>query len=229
MVDDDVTMHDILHEYYKDSALIEIKYDFTDSKEFMETAPHIDFDMCFLDICMPNMDGIVVAQLLRHKPFIFITGSEDRLKDALGLEPIDIVTKPFNKVRLDHAIEKAYNMIAGKIDYAVFSVAECQRKVKIQLSDILYASTDDIDPRHKPIVLRDGKKFTLMNCSMEQLISFAPHLMQVNKKELVSIDMVNEIAYDLVSVNSGAPLSIPRELTLSRAFKEQVSKRIFFV
>jgi two-component system LytT family response regulator len=228
VVDDDDAMHDILHDYYNDSGLIEIKFDFTDSRKFMEAAPSLDFDLCLLDITMPGADGLLIAQLLKNKPFIFITGSDDKLKAALGLEPMDIVTKPFNKTRLDHAIEKAHKMIVENNQYALFSVAECNRKVSIHLPDILFVGTDEYDPRHKPIILKGGVKYTIMDCSLEELLSLTNHLVQVNRRELISLEVINEVEHDLISVKNTCPDIMPKEVTLSRAYKKTVSKRIFF-
>jgi DNA-binding LytR/AlgR family response regulator len=228
VVDDDDAMHDILHDYYNDSELIDIRFDFMDSRKFIEAAPSLDFDLCFLDIMMPGADGLLIAQLLKNKPFIFITGSEDKLKAALGLEPMDIVTKPFNKSRLDHAIERAHKMIHEKIEYGVFSVAESNRKVKIHLPDILFVNTDEYDPRHKPIVLADGTRYTIMDCSLEEMLSLTNHLIQINRRELIALEAINEMQHDLISIKNTCPNYIPRELTLSRAYKKGVSKRIFF-
>jgi DNA-binding LytR/AlgR family response regulator len=228
VVDDDDSMHEILHAYYDDSELIELKFDFTDSRKFMEAAPSLDFDLCFLDIMMPGMDGLLVAQLLKNKPFIFITGSEDKLKAALGLEPMDIVTKPFNKTRLDHAIERAHKMIIGNAQYALFSVAESQRKVSVHLPDILFVGTDEYDPRHKPIILKGGIKYTIMDCSLEKLLSITSHLVQVNRRELVALETINEMQHDVISIKNTFPDTIPREITLSRAYKQTVSKKIFY-
>jgi len=228
VVDDDEAMHDILQDFYRDSEIVEIKYNYTDSRKFLEAAPVIDFDLCFLDISMPNIDGLVLAQLIKNKPFIFITGSEDKLKTALGLEPIDIVTKPFNKERLDHAIDKAYKLIGEKIEHGLFCVAESEKKVKIYLPDIVFADTDEVDPRHKMIVLKGGIKYTLMDCSMEELMSYAPQLMQVNRRQLIAMDYIKEMQHDLVSIKDATLLHMPEEITLSRAYKKEIQKRIFY-
>jgi DNA-binding response OmpR family regulator len=64
------------------------------------------FDLCILDVMMPNMDGFTLAQHLRkEKPdtsFLFLTArslKDDKLKGfALGAE--DYVTKPFDEEEL---------------------------------------------------------------------------------------------------------------------------------
>ena len=228
LVDDDPCMHDILTDLYLESEQVTIKYHFTDPKEFIKQAPMLDFDLCLLDISMPQTDGLTVAQLLKNKSYIFITGSEDRLKDALGLESIDVVTKPFNKERLDRALDKAIKLIGDKIEYALFNVAECKRKISIHLPDILFVSTDDIDPRNKQVVLKNLLKYTLMDCSLEEILKLALHLVQVNRRELIALDNINEVAHDIVSVKSTAATDVPKELTLGSAYKNTISKRVFF-
>jgi DNA-binding LytR/AlgR family response regulator len=228
VVDDDDSMHDILHDLYSDSGMIEIKYNYTDARKFLEEVPGLIFDLCFLDVSMPNLDGITLGQLLKNKPLIFITGSEDRLKDALSLAPIDVVTKPFTKMRLDQAVEKAYKLMVKKMEHGVFSVAESLRKVNINLADIVFADTDEIDPRNKPVVLRDGTRYTLMDCNMEDLLSMAPQLIQVNRRQLVALDSIGNLQHDVIGVKDAKALNLPGEITLGRKYNSDVKKRMFF-
>jgi len=59
-------------------------------------------------------------------------------------------------------------------------------------------------------------------------VSFRPADIQVNKRELVSIEIINEVQYDIVSVKRELAPLMPQEITLSRAYKDQVAKRMFF-
>jgi DNA-binding LytR/AlgR family response regulator len=228
VVDDDETLHDILLDLYSDSDIIDIKYNYTEPRKFIKDAPNLNFDLCFIDITMPELDGLTLAQMVKKKPFIFITGSEDRLKEALGLLPIDVVTKPFNKERLDHAVEKAYKLINEKVERAFFNVAESKIKINIYLPDIVFVDTDDIDPRNKPVVMKDGEKYTFMNYTLDTLLSFAPQLVQVNRKQLISIDYIKGIKNDMLDVKDGKSLGMSSQLTLSRTYKNDVMKRIFY-
>lgn len=64
------------------------------------------YDLCILDIMMPNLDGFNLAKHIRrintHIPFLFLTAKlrkEDKLKGyALGAE--DYITKPFDEEEL---------------------------------------------------------------------------------------------------------------------------------
>lgn len=228
VVDDDPIIHDTLHEFYQGSALAEIKYDFTNPQKFMDAAPGLDFDLCLLDIRMPVMNGLVVAQMLNSKPVIFLTGSDDMLKDALQLSPIDVITKPFVKVRLDCALEKAAKLIAENIEYAVFSVAESSKKVKIYLPDIVFVSVDDIDARNKIVILKGGTKYTLMDYSLDEIKSLAQQLIQINRHTLVSLNCIHEMSYDKVTLHDADDSGLPPEATLTRTHKEELSRRMFY-
>jgi two-component system LytT family response regulator len=228
VVDDCLFIHDDLKEFYCNSSLVEIKYNYTNSADFIKTVHTIEFDLCILDINMPGLNGISVAQMLGQKPFIFLTASEDRLSEALQLNPIDVVTKPFLKKRLDQALEKATKLLLEKVEYAFFNVAENKHKVKIRLADILFVLVDDIDPRNKQITMKGDVNYTLMGYSFNELKSFAPHLLQVNRQNMVAIECIHAIGYDVVKINRALCSKLPEEVTLSASFKEEVSKRVFY-
>jgi two-component system LytT family response regulator len=228
VVDDDLHIHDDLKEYYIDSPTVEIKYNFRSSNEFIKTLYTLDFDLCILDINMPGLNGISVAQLIGKKPVIFLTASEDKLAEALGLNPIDVVTKPFLKKRLDQALEKAARLILSQVEYALFNVAECRKKVKIQLADILFVNVDEVDPRNKQVILKGGIRFTFMDYTFNELKVRAPQLIQVNRSNMVAIDCINSVGHDSVVLNTEICKELPAEVTLSTTFKEELSKKIFF-
>jgi two-component system LytT family response regulator len=228
-VDDDPNIHATLKQMCKESPLVEIAYTYSDPEKFLSDAPTLDFDLCMLDIQMPGMEGITVAQLLNKKPVIFITGADDRFRDALNLSPVDIVPKPILKDRLFRAIEKAYNMIVEKREYELFNVAESNKKVKIRLQDILFVSTDDIDPRHKQVWLKNGETYTLMNYKLDELAEHSPTLVQVNRGELISLEAVHEVERDLITLKGiKAENGKPKQVTLSPNFKKKFMDRMFY-
>jgi DNA-binding response OmpR family regulator len=69
------------------------------------------FELCILDVMMPQMDGFALAELIRKRnssvPIIFLTAkslNEDRIKGfRAGCD--DYITKPFNSEELGLRIE----------------------------------------------------------------------------------------------------------------------------
>lgn len=228
-VDDDNNTLSTLNQMCKESALVELVSTFTNPDEFLSKAPSLDFDLCMLDIEMPQMEGIVLAQLLKNKPVIFITGSDHKFREALNISPIDIVPKPILKDRLFKAFEKAFSLLAKKKEFELFNVAESAKKMKIRLPDIMLVTTDEVDPRHKVAWMRNGDKYTLMNCKLEHLVDNSPALIQVNKSEAVSLDAVHEVEHDLITLKGIVTKdNRPMQVTLSRVFQAKFKERMFY-
>jgi len=200
VLDDDEFSVAILEDTCKKSKWVKIVRSFNSPKDFLDAMHEIEFDLCLLDIEMPGINGLKVAKIIGNKPIIFITGQYDKLKDALDISPVDIVTKPFKRKRLEKAFEKASIHIdkTGLVEYALFKVAESNDKVKIYFSDILYVKPDTVDPRNKQLYMANGVSYTLMNYTFEHLLSICPVLVMVNRAELVSARAVHTVRHNIV-------------------------------
>lgn len=82
-----------------------------DGKEALATVRAQDFDLCILDVMLPEVDGFTVAQEIRNKnphvPILFLTAKslkEDRIH-GLKLGGDDYITKPFSIEELILKIE----------------------------------------------------------------------------------------------------------------------------
>lgn len=74
----------------------------TDGKSALETAKSGSFDLCILDVMLPEMDGFTLAEEIRRFnaeiPIIFLSAKslkEDKIK-GLRLGGDDYITKPFS-------------------------------------------------------------------------------------------------------------------------------------
>jgi DNA-binding LytR/AlgR family response regulator len=228
VIDDDEFILRILEDLCRNSPLVKIIACYSDPRKFLKDAPKLDFDLVLLDLHMPELDGTVLAQMLSDKPFIFITGTDEKLKDALNLSPIDIIIKPIVKDRLNKAFEKASLLIGSKKEYDLFNVAESNRKLKLKLIDIFMITAIDKDPRNKELIMCDGKKYTLMDYTHESLLKMCPSLVQVNKRQLISIEAFSEVDHDIILLKEidGVDNGV-KEITLSRAFKQHFMERAF--
>lgn len=225
LVDDDPLLLQIMKDLCESSPLAEITHSFINPKDFLNSIPHIDFDLCLLDIYMPEIEGLVLAQLLEGKPIIFVTGTDNKLKEALDLAPIDIITKPVRKERLDKALAKAYSLIYEKREYALFNIAENKGKVKLKISDMYYIQSDEADPRNKKVMMKDGTRCTLMGYTFDDLLEISPKLIQVNKSEIVSLDAVEGVNHQVITlkIQSGNKL---KEISLSTSYKKKFLSRM---
>jgi DNA-binding LytR/AlgR family response regulator len=229
IVDDDPISIAMLKDYCEDSGMVEVVACYNDPRNFLNNANRLKFELCLLDIMMPEMEGTAVAQILKDKPVIFVTGVYEKLKEALALSPIDIVTKPLYKVRFDKAIAKAYALLATKEKYKVFNVAESVDKIKLCLSDILLLLTDESDSRHKQVFMRDGEMHTLMDYSLEEILENCPSLLQVNKSAAASLEVIGEVKHDNLRLTGIKSPEAPCAIYLGRAFRKELMAKLAYL
>lgn len=105
-------------------------------------------------------------------------------------------------------------------EYELFYVGEEKGKVKLKLSDIVFVKTHEFDSRNKQIVLGNLKRYTLMNCKLEKLLVLWPSLVRVNKSEIISMDFIHKIEYDLITLDFVTENGKAIQVTLSRAYRK---------
>lgn len=114
LVDDDVTLLELLGEYLEEEGYTVIRSD--SGMEGIRNAYQEHPDLIVLDVMMPRMDGWLVAQRLREMadvPLIMLTAKtteHDKLRGfQLGAD--DYVTKPFSFAELTARIEALLSRI----------------------------------------------------------------------------------------------------------------------
>jgi two-component system, LytTR family, response regulator LytT len=69
-----------------------------------------DYHGLFIDVRMPDLDGIELAQILRRfaspPAIVFVSAYEDAAVQAFELRAVDYLVKPVSKVRLEEAVDR---------------------------------------------------------------------------------------------------------------------------
>jgi len=79
------------------------------------------FDLCILDIMMPEIDGLTLARAMRRIepgiPLIFLTAKnqEDDIIEGFKTGADDYITKPFSMEELIYRIEAIFKRVSGRI------------------------------------------------------------------------------------------------------------------
>lgn len=73
------------------------------------------FDVLFLDIQMPGLDGLkavrIINQLVNPPKTVFVTAYDEHAAKAFELDAVDYLVKPFNSKRLEQAIQKVLRVL----------------------------------------------------------------------------------------------------------------------
>jgi len=109
-------LHDLVLELHHDAITIEAN----NGTEALEKVTLHSPEIILLDIRMPGMDGLEVANHLLNLPtppaVIFTTAYQDHTLSAFDANAVDYLLKPIRKERLKLAIERASIVSQSKLD-----------------------------------------------------------------------------------------------------------------
>ncbi|MDO8896889.1 MAG: response regulator transcription factor, partial [Bacteroidales bacterium] len=203
---------------------LEVVRAFNSPTIFLAELPNLDFDLCILDIEMPEMNGLQVANLLNGKPVIFTTAYKEYAADAFDLNAIDYIKKPIKIDRLKQAIEKAKNHIGSSVyqkKRTFIQLTTNKGKAILFFDKIALIRTSENDSRDKVARLFSGEEFVLKNITFEKLTEFLPSsdFCRVNKKEIISIKAIQVFSFDEIITNLVSDQGKNIKLTLSENYR----------
>jgi DNA-binding LytR/AlgR family response regulator len=116
IVDDEPIARQILREQLEDFPDVEILGEAGAGFEAVEQIGRLHPDVVFLDLQMPELDGLQVARRLRGfgRPLvIYVTAFQRHALEAFETGAVDYLLKPVRRERLGEALAKAKTQLAG--------------------------------------------------------------------------------------------------------------------
>jgi len=208
-------------------AGIEVVRAFNDPLKFIDESKEVDFDLAIIDIEMPQLNGLEVAQRLAGKPVIFTTAYKEYAAEAFDLNAVDYIRKPIQKERLEKAILKAAEKIATSTSKKQFIQLNTNKGKSLLFFDqLLFITTSAIDKRDKIGHLENGVELLLKNIPFPKLLAVLPEkdFCQINKKEIIAVKIIsffthNEITSNILIDNK------PLRFSLSEIYKSDFLKK----
>jgi len=135
------------------------------------------FDMCLLDVMMPEIDGFTLAsQIVEHKPelpFLFLTAKgqkEDKIK-GLQLGADDYIVKPFDVSELILRIQNILKRVQK-------TIAPIENQLTITIGAYVY------DPKNYTIAYK-GERHRLTEKEAQLLLFLFKHRNTLVKREAI--------------------------------------------
>lgn len=170
---------------------------FNKGKELLET--EMELDILFLDIEMPQMDGIEVGKELRRKgeecKIIVATSRKERFKEAFCIDTFRFVTKPFEIEEIREALEEAVTALGGMEKIEVYKE---RVKCDILQRDILYIEAVDSSVE---FVLNEGifrkeTSLTELEKELDEKVFF-----RINRQCIVNMAQIQKYEKGTVLIN----------------------------
>ncbi|HET6539778.1 MAG TPA: LytTR family DNA-binding domain-containing protein [Chryseolinea sp.] len=176
-------------------------------------------DLIFLDIQMPEIDGLKFISTLKNPPGIIITTAHrDFGPEAFELDVIDYLLKPIRFERLLKSVNKFFDKradsaskIVSSPEEEIFIYVRAERKMhRISVNEILFIESLD---EYVKVHLKNKLMITRENISVLEQKLPPERFVRIHRSFLVSIKSITAIASDGVEIAG-------KILPFGRAFRQ---------
>lgn len=216
MVDDEPAALDILEHFIGRVYFLNLVKKCQNAIEAMQILEENQIDLLFLDINMPDVNGIQFLKSIMTKPaVIFTTGYKEYALDGFENDVVDFLLKPFDFERFLKAVNKANNLISKTLRQPAIRIKPQQfifvkadyKLVKINVEDILF-----VEGLKDYIKIFTKQKLILTLMSMTSIEEKLPsdEFFRVHRSYIISISKIDSVSRHRVIIGEKfIPISVP--------------------
>lgn len=223
-VDDEPFALEMIREFIGRVPFLVLEAATSDPLEAMALIRKDPPDLLFLDIEMPEISGIELAQTSGHPPYIiFTTAYSQYAVEGFNLNAIDYLLKPYSFERFLKAAHKALDTVKamqspppGAGLHGSITVKVSYQNVRIELTDILW-----IEAMDNYVRIHTGKKVHTTLQSLKSISSLLPpeYFCRIHKSFIVAISGIKSFNRDQVTLEG-------QKLPVGRAYAAEFLKRM---
>ena len=211
-IDDEPLALDIITEFCNRISYVDLVGTFTNPFEAIKLLNSKEIDLIFLDIHIPQINGLEFLKLLYNPPLvIFATAYKEHAFLGYENDAVDFLIKPFSFDRFTKSINKAVQLIKLKnrteiikedklrISGEFMMVKVEYSTIRVNLDDILY-----IEGLKDYVKIFTGRSPILTKTTMKNIIDkLQPdRFLRVHKSFIVSLDKINRIENSRIIIDN---------------------------
>lgn len=203
-IDDEPLALEQLRTYMSRMPFLELVTTCQDAFEAMETLSQTTVDAIFVDINMPDLNGLDFVRSLVTRPLVvFTTAYSEYAVEGYKVDAVDYLLKPFGLEEFQRAANKVYRQWklvsspgkeppASAPDDVLFLKSD-YKIVRVNMKDILYVEGMS---EYLRIHLSGEPKPLITLLSMKKLEERLPseHFMRVHRSYIVNLRKIEEVA-----------------------------------
>ena len=208
IVDDEPPAREIIRRYIEQVSSLQLTGECGNAIQAFTFLQQQPVDLLFLDIRMPQLNGNDFLKTLKNPPkVIFTTAYSEYAVEGYELDAVDYLLKPVPFERFLKAVNKAYQMTAGKHESPAmteetrndsFVYFRADRKmVKVMLDDILYIeSMKD----YIKVITKTGTIITKQSISSVEAMLPDRKFIRTHRSFIVSLDKIKSFTSELIDI-----------------------------
>jgi DNA-binding LytR/AlgR family response regulator len=213
IVDDEPIARKIVKTYIAQLPNLENAGECKNASEAIEKISRENIDIVFLDINMPNINGISMVKILSKQPLIiFTTAYSEFAIESYELNAVDYLLKPFLFERFAKAVAKAMerlrntapqqNMPADSTPEPSLFIKSNGEVFPVSVNDILYC---EAMKNYTKIVLKNGTTYyplTPLSKFEEELNTLTDNYLRIHRSYIISKKYVSAIGANYVLLDT---------------------------
>jgi len=226
VVDDEAGAVDILSDYISKAPNLELTNSFLDSVKALNYLIENPVDLVFLDIDMPNLDGLQLSDLVHNRGMqvIFCTAYSEYAAQSYEQEAVDYLLKPIAFDRFMKAISKVNQNTNPKLKTQSPSPEQSSKMFiksgtrihQVDIQSIYYMKKEG---HYIEFHTSSGKYISRLN--MKDLLDSLPgdNFMRIHRSYVVAIDKIDTIEKYSVVING-------KNIPIGDSYKDDFFERI---
>jgi len=170
------------------------------------------FDLYLLDILMPHIQGLELADLIRSRgetaEILFLTYSREYALDAFEVSACGYLLKPVNKEKFDKALlTAAHRLVQPENPYLLLKTREGLRKILFR--DLVLVESFNHD---RVCSLSDGSKAVTGDtlASLKERLTHDPRFFTPHRAYIINLDHIAALNATHVLMSTGQPVPVAR-------------------
>ncbi len=232
IVDDESGAVEILTNYVHKTKELELVGSFRDSIEALTFLADNDVDIVFLDIDMPNLDGMCLSGLIRNRDtqVVFCTAYSEYAVESYDKEALDYLLKPIAYERFHQAVDKALkarteiseaDKMGRREQSSKFNrlfIKSGPRIHQVDIDDLLY-----MEKKEHYVVFHTLEGQILSRMNMNDLLSALPpeDFIRIHRSFVIAVSKIDTIDKNWVVIQG-------KKIPIGESYRKDFLERICY-
>ena len=214
IIDDEPLALELMESYVNQTPFLNLVKCCSSASEFIELINKESVDLVFMDIHMPDVNGLELSKIIdKNIMVIFVTAYDQYAVESYKVNAVDYLLKPISFPRFVQAVNKVQERIQllrskeceTKPEKDYFMVKADYKLYRIDFVNILFVEGQS---EYVTFHLKDNKKITAYY-ALKKLEEELPSrdFMRIHKSYIVSLANIESVEGNLVTI-AGQKLSI---------------------